>query len=776
MSEQKDALDYHSFPNPGKVATVPTKPCETARDLSLAYSPGVAVPCLEIADKPETVYRYTSKGNLVAVISNGTAVLGLGDIGPAASKPVMEGKGVLFKTFADIDVFDIELDARSVEDVVNAVCAIAPTFGGINLEDIKAPECFEIERQLCERLDIPVFHDDQHGTAIIAAAALVNALEIARKKISDIRLVVSGAGAAAIACAKLLFRMGLPRENLLMVDSTGVIYEGRTKGMNSYKSEFAVPSEARTLADALAGADVFFGLSAKGLVTPEMLLSMADTPIVFAMANPDPEIEYELAKATRPDVIMATGRSDYPNQVNNVLGFPYIFRGALDVRAKGINEEMKMAAVHALAALAKESVHDSVHAAYGGHGFSFGPEYLIPKPFDPRVLYHVAPAVAKAAIDTGMAREKIDLQEYTLRLKGKQNHGRVILRDYYDVAQKAKRKRIAFPEGTNDKVLKAAVMAFEEGIVEPVLLGKAQVVRETARKLDLDISKFEIIEPPLDPRYAEYVESYHAANNRDGVNYVEAERAMRLENIFANMMLTKGAVEGVVCGVDRSFPDMMRPILRSIGLRDGVTTSAALFLVSINGRLFFFSDTAINIEMDTEKLASIAMMSAEFAESMGVVPRVAMLSFSNFGSVGHGEPKMVRLACERVRAERPDLQIDGEMQADTAVVDSILRKDYPFCTLDGPANVLVFPDMQSANISFKLLQRLGGARVVGPIILGLRAPAYVLQRHATVDEIFNIITVAVAQAELCRKDSKSKKKPAKQAPLRVVNGVAQQVG
>jgi malate dehydrogenase (oxaloacetate-decarboxylating)(NADP+) len=770
MSDQHEALVYHEYPTPGKVSTVPTKACETARDLSLAYSPGVALPCLEIAEKPETVYRYTSKGNLVAVISNGTAVLGLGDIGPAASKPVMEGKGVLFKTFADIDVFDIELQCRSVEEVVNAVVAISPTFGGINLEDIKAPECFEIERRLIEKLDIPVFHDDQHGTAIIAAAALVNALEIAQKKLSDVRMVVSGAGAAAIACCKLLFTMGLPRENLLLVDSTGVIYEGRTKGMNEYKAEFAVKTDCRTLADALVGCDVFFGLSAKGLLTPEMLLSMASSPIVFAMANPDPEIDYETAKATRSDAILATGRSDYPNQVNNVLGFPYIFRGALDVRAKGINEEMKMAAVKALAALAKESVHDSVHAAYGGNGFSFGPEYLIPKPFDPRVLYAVAPAVAKAAMDTGMARIQIDIEEYTLRLKGKQNHGRVILRDYYDLARKSKRKRIAFPEGSNEKVLKAAAMAREEGIVEPVLIGKIAVIQETARRLEINTAGFEIIEPPLDPRYPKYVEAFYNSQCRSGVNKVEAERALRLENFFANMMLAQGDVEGVVCGVDRSFPEMMRPIMDIVGLKKGVHTASALFLVSVDDRLFFFSDTAMNIDMTSEKLAHIAMMSAEFAESMGVSPRVAMLSFSTFGSVSRPATKMVRQATELVAAEMPNLQIDGEMQVDAAVVPSILRNEYPFCKLEGPANVLVFPDMQSANISFKLLQRLGGARVIGPIILGLKAPAYVLQRHASVDEIFNIITVAVAQSELARASQKGRGKKSKDdRALRLVN-------
>ena len=760
MSDFQDALDYHEFPTPGKIATVLTKSCETVRDLSLAYSPGVAVPCLEIAKDQSAVYRYTSKANLVAVISNGTAVLGLGDIGPHASKPVMEGKGVLFKSFAGIDVFDLELDCKDPERFVDAVVALGPTFGGINLEDIKAPECFYIETELKKRLDIPVFHDDQHGTAIIAGAALLNALEIIGKKLDSITLVVSGAGAAAIACANLLFRLGLPRENLLMVDSTGVIYAGRKEGMNSFKSEFAVETDRRSLADAMNGADVFFGLSAKDLLTPEMLLTMAENPIVFAMANPDPEIDYNLAKATRSDVIVATGRSDFPNQVNNVLGFPYIFRGALDVRARGINEEMKMAAVRALAALAKESVHESVHAAYGGVGFSFGPEYLIPKPFDPRVLYYVAPAVAKAAMETGMARETVDLDEYTLRLKGKQNKGRIVLRGFYDVARQAATKRIAFPEGSNPKVLKAAAMAFEEGIAAPVLIGKRSKIVEEAKALEIDISKFEVIEPPTDERYALYVERYYRMHCRKGITQVEAERAVRLENIFANMMLSEKDVDGVICGVDRSFPSMMRPILEMVGLQEGAATAAGLFLVSVGERLFFFSDTAINIDMTSEKLADIALMTAEFAESMAVVPRVAMLSFSNFGSTRHPAVQMIREAKSLVKARRPQLQIDGEMQADTAVVSSIIQENYPFCELEGAANVLVFPDMQSGNIAFKLLQHLGDARIIGPIILGLKAPAYVLQRHAKVDEIFNMITVAVAQASIRAERESSAKVPA----------------
>lgn len=748
MSLRKDALSYHAEPTPGKIAIVPTKPCETAHDLALAYSPGVAEPCLEIAKNPGAVYDYTSKGNLVAVISNGTAVLGLGDIGAAAGKPVMEGKGVLFKAFADIDVFDLELDVKDPEKFVEAVAALGPTFGGINLEDIKSPECFYIEDELKKRLDIPVFHDDQHGTAIIAGAALLNALEITGKKIDKIRVVVSGAGASAIACTRLMITLGLERKNIMMVDTTGVIYRGRTEGMNKFKEEFAVETECRTLVDAMKGADLFLGLSAKDLVTPEMLLSMAENPIVFAMANPDPEIDYRLAKSTRPDVIMATGRSDFPNQVNNVLGFPYIFRGALDVRAKEINEEMKLAAVRALAALTREPVPESVRRAYGRAEFSFGSEYLIPKPFDPRVLYHVSPAVARAAMETGVARQTIDLDAYTLRLKAKQNHGREMLSVFYNIARKSKARTIALPESTNEKVLKAAVMAAEEGIAIPVLVGETSEIRAAAERFDLDISGCELVSPREHPKFGEYAERFFLDNGRSGITRVDAERSLRQSQHFANAMLAQGEIDGLVCGVDRDFPSMVRPILKSIGLREGAATAAGLYIVSVKGRTFFFADTSINTYMTSEKLAEIAMLAAEFAESMNVTPRVGMLSFSNFGTVKHPSAELVRKATALVKSRAPHINIDGEMQVDTAVVPGLIEEDYPFCSLEGPANVLVFPDMQSGNIAYKLLQRLGGARVIGPVILGLNAPAYVMQRHAGVDEVFNMITVAAAQATL----------------------------
>ncbi len=752
MSNKKQALDYHEYPAPGKISIVAKKPCETSHDLSLAYSPGVAYPCLEIAENEELVYQYTSKGNLVGVISNGTAVLGLGNIGASASKPVMEGKGVLFKSFADIDVFDIELNCTDTEQLITTVAALAPTFGGINLEDIKAPECFDIETELQKRLDIPVFHDDQHGTAIISAAALLNALEITNRDISKIKMVMSGAGAAAVASARLVFTLGVKPENMLMVDSTGVIYKGREKGMNRFKEEFAIETDARTLEDALHGADVFFGLSSKDLLTPEMLLSMADNPIVFAMANPDPEIDYDLARKTRSDVIMATGRSDYPNQVNNVLGFPFIFRGALDVRAKGINEEMKMAAVRALARLAKEPVPESVKAAYGYADFTFGADYLIPKPFDPRVLYFVSPAVAEAAMNSGLARKKIDLEEYTLELKAKQNGGRVVLGKWHSLARKAEKKRVVYPEGSNERVISAAVMAHGEGICNPVLLGKEAEIRSQAERLDYSLEGIQIVEPFHDPRFEDFVEKYFIARCRKGVTKSEAYRAMRQEHIFGSMLLASGEVEGLICGVDQNFPKSVKPVFEVIGLKEGCTTTAGLYIVSIRDRLLFFADTTIHLEMNAEKLATIAIMAAEFAQSMNCTPQVAMLSYSNFGSSSHQDAKMVQDAVKMVRHLAPDLKVDGEMQADTATDTQILR-DYPFCNLDAAANVLVFPDMQSGNISYKLLQRLGGARVIGPVLLGLSKSAHILQRHASIDEIFNMTTVAVAQASLMKGES-----------------------
>ena len=741
------ALAYHKYPKPGKIALQSTKPCETASDLSLAYSPGVAAPCLEIADNDEEVYNYTSKGNLVGVISNGTAVLGLGNIGPHASKPVMEGKGVLFKTFADIDVFDLELDCKETDHFISTVKALAPTFGGINLEDIKAPECFHIEKKLIEELDIPVFHDDQHGTAIIAAAALQNALEIVKKDLKDIKLVVSGAGASALASCQLLGLMGLPKENLILCDSKGVVYTGRKEGMNEFKEAYAVETEARTLSEALENADVFIGLSAAGILKPEMLKEMSRDPIVFAMSNPDPEIDYDLAVATRSDVIMATGRSDFPNQVNNVLGFPFIFRGALDVRASKINDEMKLAAVAGLARLAKEPVPKNVTRAYGNTEFSFGRDYLIPKPFDPRVLYYVSPAVAKAAIETGVARKKIDIEEYTRKLRGKENSGREILQHFHSVARKSQSKRVVYAEGAEESVIRAARLARSESIAEPILVGNPEEIKSVASKIEINLDGIEIVDPSNDDRLAGYIDEY-ATLQTESLDEAQIKEICSQDNIFSCMMLRKGDVDGMICGVGRFFPKMVRPIFKLIGLKNEVKTASGLYVVSVKERLFFFADTALNTEMDSKKLASIAISAADFAKSMDIEPRIAMLSYSNFGSVEHSSVETVRQAADLVKKWDPKLEIDGEMAADTAVVEEILQDNYPFSNLKNPANVLVFPDMQSGNISYKLLQKLGNARVIGPIILGLERPAYVMPKHTDADEIFNMTTVAVAQAKL----------------------------
>lgn len=744
--DEQAALDYHQFPTPGKISIRPTKPCETARDLSLAYSPGVAKPCLEIASDPEAVYRYTAKGNLVAVISDGTAVLGLGDIGPEASKPVMEGKGILFKTFADIDVFDLELKCNSVDHFIESVAALEPTFGGINLEDIKAPQCFIIEERLRERLSIPVFHDDQHGTAIITAAALLNALEVAQKNITEVKVVVSGAGAAAMACVKLLYLLGLPREHVIMCDSSGVIYTGRTNGMNSYKENFAVPTEDRCLADAMRGADVFLGLSSKDVVSPEMLLSMAKNPIVFAMANPDPEIDYTLAKKTRADIIMATGRSDFPNQVNNVLGFPYIFRGALDVRAKGINEAMKLAAVKALAALAKEPVPQTVRRAYGNQDFSFGPDYLIPKPFDSRVLHWVAPAVAQAAIDSGLARVHIDIEAYTNRLLEKENHGRAVLRSYRSRAMAATLRRIALPEGNDEKVMRAARMVADEKIAIPVLIGERKELEKSAERFGVDLRGIEIQDPAAFSKKQELSKLFLQSQVKYGMSEIEAARCIELPHDFANALLLQGSVDGVICGINRDYASLVRSIFRTIGLQDATETAAGLYIVSVKDQMYFFSDTTVTVEMTSKRLAQIAVMAGRFAESLSIVPRIAMLSFSSFGASNQSSPQLVRKAKELAHAAAPDLEIEGEMQVDEALDLEALRSLNPQSKLKSAANVLIFPDMQSANISYKLLQRLGDARIIGPIILGLKKPAYVMQRHASVDEIYNMVVVAAAQA------------------------------
>jgi len=747
MSRRQDALDYHAQGRPGKIAIRPTKPLQTQRDLSLAYSPGVAEPCLEIAKEIDRVFDYTAKGNLVAVVSNGTAVLGLGDIGPEASKPVMEGKGVLFKRFADIDVFDIEIDAKDPEKVVEVVAALAPTFGGINLEDIKAPDCFYIEETLRERLDIPVFHDDQHGTAIIAAAAFVNAMKIVGKEAEDVRCVFSGAGAAAIACAQLLISLGVDRENLIMCDSRGVIYAGREAGMNPYKQRFARETELRTLGEALVGADVFVGVSVAGMVTQDMLRSMADDPLVMAMANPDPEISYPDAIAARDDVIMATGRSDYPNQVNNVLGFPFIFRGALDVRATGINEEMKLAAVNALAQLAREEVPEDVRRAYGDKALRFGRQYIIPKPFDWRALLRVAPAVARAAMESGVARKPIeDWDVYRNRLERILGREREVMRK---IITKAGRdpKRLVFAEGEHPKIMRAAQECVEEGIAAPILIGDVDAIREVARANDISLDGITLIDNIHDEHYTRYIEAYHQRRNRRGVTREEAHRIMRRRNYYASMMVEMGDADGMISGMTRSYPDTVRPALEIVGPRAGVRKVAGAYLVILEDRVKIFADTTVNIDPGAEDLAEIALATAAMARRLDIEPHVAMLSFSNFGSNDSPQATKVRRAVEILRERAPYLAADGEMQVGTALDVAQRKRLFEFCTLQAEANVLIFPELNSANIGYKLLRHLGDAELVGPILIGMNRAVNVLERDCSVRSVVNMAAITVVQAQ-----------------------------
>ncbi|HVR42627.1 MAG TPA: NADP-dependent malic enzyme [Thermoanaerobaculia bacterium] len=769
--QREDALAYHSAGRPGKIEVVPTKPTVTQRDLSLAYTPGVAQPCLDIAKNPSDVYKYTAKGNLVAVISNGTAVLGLGDIGAAAGKPVMEGKGVLFKRFADIDVFDLELDTHDPEEFINAVKLLEPTFGGINLEDIKAPECFEIEERLQSLMNIPVFHDDQHGTAIISAAAFVNALEIAGKDISKVRVVVSGAGAAAFGCLRLYLKLGLRKENVMLVDSKGVIHSEREEGMTDLKREYALKTGARSLADAMKGADAFIGLSVGGLVTPDMVRSMAKNPIVFAMANPDPEIGYEEAKEARPDVIMATGRSDYPNQVNNVLGFPFIFRGALDCRATAINDEMKLAASHALASLARMDVPDAVLRAYSVTELSFGRDYLIPKPFDYRVLLHVPVAVAEAAARTGVAREPIrDYDEYRLQLESKLGRSRKLMHIIFDRAKRS-RKRIAFPEGDHEKIARAAKILIDDGIADPILLGREEQIRERLRALDVDESRVTVIDPEKSDRLESYARHLHDQRRRSGVTLSDARKLMLNRNYFGMMMLESGDADGVISGLTMYYPETIKPALQVVRTREGVNRASGAYILMFKGREMVLADTTVNIEPTAEDLVEIALQTAETARRFGIEPRVAMLSFSNFGSTQHPLQDKVRRAVEILHARAPELLVEGEMQADTALVPEIAA-DFPWSSIQGDANVLIFPDLQSANLAYKLLWRLANAEVIGPILQGLSRPVHVLQRGVDVNDIVNMAAIAVLDAqELDRvreSEPKSPKSPAsKRQPSRV---------
>ncbi len=747
MIRKQDALDYHALGRKGKIEVVPTKPCQTQRDLSLAYTPGVAEPCRQIEANPDDVYLYTAKGNLVAVVSNGTAVLGLGDIGALAGKPVMEGKGVLFKRFADVDVFDIELNSHDPDEIIKAVLMLEPTFGGINLEDIKAPECFYIEETLKGLMNIPVFHDDQHGTAIISGAAMLNALEIVGKKRDRVRVVFSGAGAAGIACAKLYERLGVKRENMMLVDTKGVVFKGRTEGMNPYKEYFAVDTAARTLADAMKGADVFCGVSAKGIVSKEMVRSMAERPVVFAMANPDPEITYEEATAARSDLIMATGRSDYPNQVNNVLGFPFIFRGALDVRATAINDEMKIAACMALANLAKEDVPDSVLRAYGGKRIEFGKEYIIPKPFDPRVLLWEAPAVARAAMETGVARQPIaDFEAYKDALEARLGKSREVMRFFIHKAQQAP-KRIVFPEGEEEKILRAAQIIVDDKIAQPVLLGHAGTIHQKIADLGLDLGGVDVVDPVKAPPFQSYVEAYYRARQRKGVTLLKATRDMQSRNIFGMTMVQRGDADGLISGLTQHYPDTVRPALQIIGKKEGVNKIAGLYMLVFKKQTIFISDATVNIEPTAEDLAEIAILTAEKVKQFSMEPRIAMLSFSNFGSTRHPLAEKVQRATEMVRRARPDLMVDGEMQSDTAVSSEILSEIYPFSTLKGGANVLICPDLTSANISYKLLAHLGGATAIGPMLLGIRKPVYLLIPGNEVNDIVNITAMAVCDVQ-----------------------------
>ena len=742
---KQDALNYHSQGRKGKIEVTPTKPCTTQWDLSLAYTPGVAEPCLEIQKNPEQAFEYTARGNLVAVVSNGTAVLGLGNIGALAGKPVMEGKGVLFKRFADIDVFDLEVGSENPEDVIRFCQLLEPTVGGINLEDIKAPECFYIEETLRRTMSIPVFHDDQHGTAIISGAALLNALEIVGKDIEKIKVVINGAGAAGLTCAQYYIRLGVKRENLIVCDLMGVIYEGLTEGMNPYRARLASKTTARTLAEAMKDADVFAGLSGPNCVTPEMVRSMADRPLIFALANPVPEISYEAAKAARPDAIIATGRSDFPNQVNNVLGFPFIFRGALDVRARAINEDMKVAATRALAALAKEDVPDMVLRAYGVGHLHFGPDYIIPKPFDSRVLLSEASAVAQAAMDSGVAQVKVDIEEYREQLSRRLGRTQEVM---CSVRQRAKTapKRIVFSEGEHEKIIRASYQLTNLKIAHPVLLGRPLVIVEKSHELELGKLSAEIIEPARSPRLEAYAEELYQLRQRRGVTRSEARELLANNNYFGAMMVHMGDADGFVAGVSQHYPDTIRPALQIIATRPDVHKVAGLYVIVTKRDVFLFADTTVNIEPNAEDLAEIALLSAEVAESFGLEPRVAMLSFSNFGSTRHPLTEKVRRATELVKQRNPQLMVDGEMMADTALVPELLA-EYPFSTLRQRANILVFPSLEAGNIAYKLMLRIGGAESLGPILMGLSKPVHVLQRGSTVEEIIDVAALAVVDAQ-----------------------------
>ena len=744
--KRDEALEYHSSGRPGKIAVVPTKPLNNQRDLALAYSPGVAEPCLAIESNPEDAYKYTAKGNLVAVVTNGTAVLGLGNIGALAGKPVMEGKGNLFKQFADLDVFDLEVGSENPDDVIKFCQLLEPTVGGINLEDIRAPDCFYIEETLRETMKIPVFHDDQHGTAIISGAALLNAVEIVGKKIEKIRVVFSGAGAAAISTAEHYVRLGVPRENILLTDRQGVVYEGRPGDLDPYKAKFAARTKARTIADALNGADVFVGLSVAGAITGEMVAKMAKKPIVFALANPEPEILPDQVRAVRSDAIIATGRSDYPNQVNNVLGFPFIFRGALDARATQVNEEMKMAATRALAALAKEDVPESVSRLYGLRSVNFGPDYLIPFPFDPRVLLWVAPAVAWAAVASGVAKEMIDLESYREQLEARLGRARGIMRGIINRAVRDP-KRIVFPEGEEPKIIRAARMIVDEGMGSPILLGQRGVIERIADENHISLRDIVIDDPAKSEKRDKYADYLWKRRQRKGLSHGEAHQLLFNGNYFGSVMVACGDADALLSGVGMHYPETIRPALQVIGAHPKAEIVSGLYMLVFEKHVIFCGDTTVNIDPTAEQLAQIAYSAGRIVSTFGITPKIAMLSFSNFGSVRHPEAEKVARAVAILRKRDPALVMDGEMQADTAMDENILRSAYPFSVLKERANVLIFPNLSAGNIAYKLLHHLGGATKIGPILLGMNLPVHVLEQGADVQDIVNMASVAVIDAQ-----------------------------
>ncbi|GEO09519.1 NADP-dependent malic enzyme [Segetibacter aerophilus] len=753
---REQALEYHSKGRPGKIEVIPTKEAKTQRDLSLAYSPGVAEPCKEIAANKENAYKYTAKGNLVAVISNGTAVLGLGDIGPEASKPVMEGKGVLFKIFADIDVFDIEVNEKDPQKFVDIVAALEPTFGGINLEDIKAPECFEIETKLRERLKIPVMHDDQHGTAIISSAALLNALELQRKKIEKVEFVVNGAGAAAMACVRLYISLGARYENFILFDKDGVLHKGRTD-LDDEKRKFAVNRTDWTLEKAMKDADVFLGLSVGNVVTTDMVKSMAKNPIVFAMANPDPEIPYELAVEARKDVIMATGRSDYPNQVNNVLGFPYIFRGALDVRATQINEAMKLAAVKALAEMAKTAVPEIVNLAYNEKNIVFGPEYIIPKPLDPRLLSVVAPAVARAAMESGVAQHPIsDWNLYKVELNKRLGLDNQLLR-VISAKARSNPKRVVFADADNLKILKAAQIVFDEGIAYPILLGNTKKIQAIAAENSIDLTELPIIDPLSDETEEKrnaYAALFFDKRKRKGVNFYESKKMMRDRNYYGSMMVETGDADAMISGLLKNYPDAIRPALQIIGKEESVKKIAGMYIMITKKGPLFLADTTVNFNPTAEELADITIMVAREVSNFNITPRIAMLSYSNFGSSNSPEAQIVAQATAIVKHRNPKLIVDGEMQASLAFSKEVVRDNYPFSELaEHDVNTLIFPNLAAGNIAYNLLKEVGGADAIGPILLGLKKPVHVLQLGSSVRNIINMTLVAVIDAQMKSKSN-----------------------